>query len=202
LFASGSTGCVHARATDNFSPTVQQAGVAVSKQLAVKKGDLLEIVEPPGRHWVNVRRDDDHQGYVPRTLVKLMKHAPVVPGQINSTALLEAHTLGSQLQVQDVQDYRRLREEVKKTVSVIFDDGPFLWDCFKILDGDQDGLLSEAEMRPWICLLYTGSSDATAQEAMLGTNCLAQELLMDDFMGGLIRDRLDRKAPRPVLFNW
>eukprot|EP01043_Picozoa_sp_COSAG02_P105258 COSAG02_NODE_41259_length_396_cov_1.047138_1_plen_78_part_10 len=78
---------MHARATDNFSPTAQQTGVALSKQLAVKKGDLLEIVEPPGRHWVNVRRDDDHQGYVPRTLVKLMKHAPVVPGQINSTAL-------------------------------------------------------------------------------------------------------------------
>ena len=127
-WAEGSTGCMHATATDNM-PSAQLDGMPLSKQMAMRKQDLLEVLEPPGRDWVKVQKDAENQGYVPRTLIKLTKYTPVVPGQINSVALLEAHMLGSRLDKKDARGYAKLRKQVEKVVCVIFDDGPFLWDC-------------------------------------------------------------------------
>jgi len=205
-WSEGATGDLHATVTDSFTPSDQLVGMPVAKQLAVRKRDLLDVLEPPGIDWVKVQKGQS-LGYVPRSLIKLVRYAPVVPGQINEKALCDAFMLGSGMRKEDVSGYGRLRTQVKKIINTVFDDGPFLYRCYKLLDSNGDGLLAESEMRHWINLLNTGISNGEVasvetQSQLLRFSTHAQGLLLDDFMEDLIRNRLDRKAPRPVLFNW
>ena len=48
-----------------------------------------------------------------------------------------------------------MKDEVEKMVFTVYEDKDFLLLCFKGLDGDDDGYLTEEEMRHWVYMLST-----------------------------------------------
>ena len=184
----GPTGNLHATAIHSYQPVPDgQAAGPGEGQLQLTKGELLDVLEPPGPDWTKVSRSSaessaaadsgSNTGYVPTHYIRMVHYAPVYPGEINAKALLEAHMLEKGVEREDVEGFDRMKGEVMKTVIQVFDDGPFLYelrqlcllcinmpaldrslsdcryDCYNMLDGNGDGLVTEDELRHWIYLL-------------------------------------------------
>ena len=90
-------------------------------------------------------------------------HETVRPGFIHADVIIDYYLLGTnpenptqhRIHRDDVEGYEPLKEQIFRTVCTIFDDGFFLYDCFKMLDEDGDGFLSEEQLKRWIFCLST-----------------------------------------------
>ena len=90
-------------------------------------------------------------------------HETVRPGYIHADVIIDYYLLGTnpenptqhRIHRDDVDGYEPLKEQIFRTVCTIFDDGYFLYDCFKMLDEDGDGFLSEEQLKRWIFCLST-----------------------------------------------